>query len=52
LLRSDGHYHERFLDGAWQPTKLITEHMVGHSDYVDDVSEAEARPIAPADFVS
>jgi hypothetical protein len=42
--------------GRWGVTGIASTHsqgyILGHSDYVDDVSEAEARPIAPADFVS
>ena len=34
---------EAYLNGAWQPTKNIIDFMFGHDDFVDEVSEDEAR---------
>ncbi len=41
---------ESFLDGKWQPTRLIMDAVAGHNDWVDDISEAEARKLVPAAF--
>lgn len=38
---------EAYLDGAWRPTKIIVDYMFGHNDFVDEVSEDEARALEP-----
>ena len=47
LLCRVGSRHEKFLDGRWQPTKL---NQLGHNDFIDPISEAEARKLAPDPF--
>ncbi len=42
--------HKMFRDGVWQPTKIIIDYMFGHDDFVDEISEAEARDLEPAAF--
>ena len=42
--------HKAFLHGVWQPTKIIINYMFGHDDFVDEISEAEARALEPAAF--
>ncbi len=42
--------HKVFRDGVWQPTKIIIDYMFGHDDFVDEISEAEARALEPAAF--
>lgn len=43
---------EVFRDGVWQPTKSIIDWMFGHDDFVDPVTEAKAREVAPEAFTS
>ena len=50
LLRRVGYRDESFLRGEWQLTPLIIDYMFGHNDFVDEISEAQARKIAPAAF--
>lgn len=50
LLRRVGVVDEAFLDGRWQPTKVIVDYMFGNDDFVETISEADARKIAPAAF--
>jgi hypothetical protein len=51
LLCGVGSRHEKFLDGRWQPTKLKSSStQLGHNDFVDPISEAEARKLAPDPF--
>ena len=40
---------EAFFD-EWLPTDIIGAYMVGRNDWVDDISEAQARRVAPAAF--
>jgi len=46
-VRDAGIVDEAYLDGAWQPTKIIIDYMFGHNDFVDEVSEDEARQLEP-----
>lgn len=46
----DGPTDEAFVNGAWRPSKSISDYMVGNDDHVDDLTEAQARKLAPAAF--
>lgn len=50
LLRRTGITDEAFLRGQWQPTKVIVDFMFGNDDFVEEISEAQARQLAPAAF--
>lgn len=50
LLRRTDTADESFLNGKWQPTKLIIDYMFGHEDNVSDISEQDARKLVPAAF--
>lgn len=39
-----------FSDGSWLDTKVICDYMYGHNDWVDDITEQEARGKFPAAF--
>jgi len=52
VLRRVDYVDEAFRGGQWKPTKEIVDWMAGHDDYVDDISEAEARRLAPAAFAA
>ena len=52
LLRRADFVDEAFVDGRWRPTKSIVNYMAGNDDFVDDISEAEARAFAPAAFTT
>lgn len=47
---SAGLRDESLIDGKWRPTSLIASAMAGHQDYVDEITEAQARKLAPAEF--
>ncbi len=50
--KDEGIVDESFLDGKWQPTKLVIDFMFGHDDNVTGpISEEAARAAAPAAFV-
>jgi len=43
---------QSFVDGKWQPTKLLIDFMFGHDDHVKGpISEEAARAAAPEAFV-
>ncbi len=46
---STGITDEAFRDGQWVRTPLIIAYMAGRNDWVEDVSESQARRLAPAD---
>lgn len=50
LLRRRDFVDEIWRDGAWHPTGKIVDFLAGNEDNVDDVTEAQARRIAPAAF--
>jgi hypothetical protein len=50
LRRSGGVIDEAFINGQWRPSKSIIDFMFGHDDYVDPISESQARDLAPAAF--
>lgn len=51
LLRRSQFVDESFLNGQWQPTKLIVDFMFGQEDNVTGpIDEAVARVLAPAAF--
>ena len=50
LLRRVGQTDEAFVNGVWRPTSAIGESMVGDNDFVDEVTEAQARAFEPAAF--
>ena len=49
LRRSDG-TDETFVNGQWAPTKAVVDWMVGSDDFVTEISESQARKLAPAAF--
>lgn len=38
---------EAFLAGRWQPTKIVWDYMVGHNDFVEPITEEQARALEP-----
>jgi hypothetical protein len=50
LRRITGHVDEKFMGGRWKPTMMIIDYESGHNDFVDDISEAQARKLAPDAF--
>ncbi|HEY5182520.1 MAG TPA: hypothetical protein VIJ07_22575 [Dermatophilaceae bacterium] len=50
LLRRVEFVDEAFVNGAWRPTKSIVDWMYGHDDFVDEITEDQARAFAPAAF--
>ena len=50
LLRRVDFVDEAFVNGAWRPTQSIVDWMYGHDDFVDQISEEQARAFAPAAF--
>ena len=50
LLRRVEFVDEAFVNGAWRPTKSIVDWMYGHDDFVDQITEEQARAFAPAAF--
>ena len=51
LLRRVEFVDEAFVNGAWRPTKSIVDWMFGHDDFVDQITEEQARAFAPAAFI-
>jgi hypothetical protein len=39
-----------FLDGAWQPTKVLVDYDFGNDDSVDETTEDQARILEPDAF--
>jgi hypothetical protein len=50
LLRLIDNMGQVWDDGKWVPTRLLMDAFAGHNFYVESVSEAEARKLAPAAF--
>jgi hypothetical protein len=50
LRRRTGHLDEKFMGGKWKPTMMIIDYDFGHNVFVDDISEAQARKLAPDAF--
>ena len=50
LLRRTGQTDEAFVAGVWRPTTSIMECMVGNDDFVDEITEAQARAFKPEAF--
>ena len=50
LLRRTGQTDEAFVRGVWRPTSAIGEWMVGNDDFVDEITEAQAKAFAPKAF--
>lgn len=38
---------EAFIDGEWKPTKVIVDYLFGHNDFVDEITERQARELEP-----
>lgn len=50
LRRTEGEagiVDEAWLDGAWQPTKVIVDYLFGANDFVDEISAERARELEP-----
>ena len=52
LLLKDDKGHFIFVKGKWSPTEVIKDYMYGHNDFVDAISEVEARTKFPEAFSS
>jgi hypothetical protein len=50
LLRSVDFTDEVFVNGVWRPTTEIMEWMVGDNDFVDEITETQARAFKPEVF--
>ena len=50
LRRRKGRVDEKFMGGKWKPTTMIIDYDFGHNVFVDDISEAQARKLAPDAF--
>ena len=50
LLRRVDFVDEAFVSGVWRPTDKIIDWQFGHDDWVDEVTEDQARTLAPAAF--
>jgi hypothetical protein len=50
LLRRSGMTDEAFVDGSWRPTKSIVDWMFGNDDFVEEISEVQARELEPDAF--
>lgn len=50
LLRRVNNVDEAFVGGVWRPTGKIIDWEFGHNDFVDVVTEDQARAFAPAAF--
>lgn len=50
LRQSDVTGEQIYGLGKWQNTKVICDYMYGHNDWVDDITEQEAREKFPAAF--
>jgi len=52
ILRRADYVDEVYADHKWQPTKSIVDYMFGHNDFIDTITEAQARKVAPSAFSS
>jgi hypothetical protein len=50
LLRRTKTADEAFVAGVWRPTPSIVDWLAGHDDFVEEVTEAQARAFAPEAF--
>ena len=50
LLRRVEFVDEAFVAGVWRPTPSIINWEFGHDDWVDEVTEDQARAFAPHAF--
>ena len=50
LRRRKGRVDEKFMGGKWKPTTMIIDYDFGHNVFVDDITEAQARKLAPDAF--
>jgi hypothetical protein len=50
VMRRIGNRDEVWVGGKWQPTKAIIDWMYGHNDWLDEVTDNEARAVAPDAF--
>lgn len=49
LLKEDkGHF--MFGNGKWTPTHKLKDYLFGNDDFIDEISEAEARAKFPEAF--
>ena len=51
LLRRTKDADEAFVGGVWRPTTSIMNWMVGNDDFVDEITEAQARAFAPTALI-
>lgn len=52
VLRRSPTGDEAFVNGEWRPTTSIIDYMAGNDDHVDEITEAQARELAPAAFAA
>lgn len=50
LYRRTGAIHEVFTKDGWKPTDAIIAHMVGEDNHMSEITEVQARGIAPSAF--
>ena len=50
LLRRVEFVDEAFVAGVWRPTSAIVDWLFGHDDFVDEITEDQARAFAPRAF--
>ena len=50
LLRRTGQTDVAFVAGVWRSTTAIGEWLVGNDDFVDEITEVEAKAFAPTAF--
>jgi hypothetical protein len=51
LLRDNAGRHHKFQLGKWHPTDKIRDHIFGPDDFVDPITEEEARARFPEAFL-
>jgi hypothetical protein len=50
LLRRTKEADQAFVSGVWRPTPSIVDWEAGNDDFVDEITEAQARAFAPEAF--
>ena len=51
VYRSPNRIDDKVWNGVtWAPTNVLIEWRFGHNDFVDEITEAEARELEPAAF--
>lgn len=50
LLKNDAGRHYQFQLGNWLPTNKINDYIFGPDDFVDSITEGEARERFPEAF--